>query len=184
MLNLLPPSEKKVLVQEKQKRLFLVLCFELLVFLCCIILVFLSIEFYGLGEVVSQDFALEQVKNESQSNEFLHFENLMQEYNQKLILVDSFYKSQKFMGGALNTITSIQKPSQLYFTRISFQPKNQSKNIEVTIAGYSNTRDSLIVFRNNIEANEKTRNVNFSPESWVRQKDINFNVTLDVINGK
>lgn len=182
MLNLLPNFEKRLLAQERRKRLFIVLFSEFLVFLVCMVLVLLAIVFYGLTEVTSQNFLLEQAKNESQSSEFLYFENVMQDYNQKLVLVDSFYKNKKSLLGALNALLSAERPAGLYFSKFSLQADNQTGNIKVVITGASNTRENLIIFKNNIEAESKIKNIVFSPDSWIRQKDIIFNLTLNIPN--
>ncbi|MFH1968300.1 MAG: hypothetical protein ABIJ84_02855 [bacterium] len=182
MLNLLPPNEKKLLAQERQKRLFIVLCFELIVFLVCIFLVLLAIEFYSLGELASQNFLLQQASAENQSAEFSYFKDAMQGYNNELVLVDSFYKKKKFFGDASNTLLQVQRPAGLYFIRFSMQSQEQSNDIKVVVTGVSDTRENLIIFKNNIEATGKIRNVAFSPASWINQKNITFNLTLDIID--
>jgi len=183
MLNLLPPSEKKILAREKKKRLFMILCFEFFVFLVCIFLVLLAVEFYILGEVAWQNFLFGQVKAESQSDRFLYFENVMQNYNQKLVLIDSFYEKQKFAVPTLITLLSVERPEGLHFTKFSLQLQGQPGKTKVVITGFSDTRDNLIIFKNNIEAEKKIEGINFSADSWINPKDINFHLTLDIIDG-
>lgn len=183
MLNLLPPNEKKFLFQERKKRLFIVLSIELSVFLICVLLVLLAIEFYILGEANSQNFLLQQAQVQNQSSDFSNFKDIILNYNKKLILIDSFYKNRKFMNGALDILLGVRRPSGLYFTNLSLQSQQQSEKIKVNIAGTSATRDDLLLFKKNIEAERKIENINFSPESWISQKNINFNVTLDIADG-
>ncbi len=179
MLNLLPPSEKRILLQEKQKRLFIVLFFELSIFLFCVVLVLLAIEFYALGELTLQNFLLQKSGEESRSSEFIYFKEAMEGYNQKLISMNSFYKNQEFMSDALDTLLSVERPDGLYFKRLSFQPED---HLKVIITGFSKTRDGLINFKSNIESEKSIKNVNFSSESWISPKDVNFNLTLDIID--
>jgi len=77
-----------------------------------------------------------------------------------------------------------QRPPGLYFTKFSLQTEPASDRIKAVIAGFSNTRDNLLIFRNNIESEEKIESVSFSPETWLSQKNISFNLTLDIVNGK
>jgi len=182
MLNLLPPDEKRFLVKERRRRLLTVLSFEFLIFLACIVLVLLALVFYGLGEVASQNFLLGQAAAEIQSPEFSYLKNVIQDYNGKLVLIDSFYKNNKITGNILNALLSVQRPPGLYFTKFSLIANDQSNGIKVVIAGKSNTRDNLIIFKKNIEAENKIKNVVFSPESWISQKNIIFNLTFDIFN--
>ncbi|MDP3882576.1 MAG: hypothetical protein Q8Q48_00785 [Candidatus Staskawiczbacteria bacterium] len=183
MLNLLPPEEKIILKQEQNKRLLVVLAMEFLIFLTSILLVLLAVEFNILGEFVSQSFLLRQVQAEGQSSDSSRFEKEMMAYNKKLVVIDSFYKDRVFQGDALNTLLKVDRPSGLYFVKFSLQPQ-QPNRTKVIIAGVSDTRDNLLTFKNNVEAVKNIENINFSPESWISQKNVNFNLTLDILNGK
>lgn len=184
MLNLLPPSEKEFLAKEQQKKLFIVLCFELFIFLVCVLLVLLAVEFYVLGELSSQNFLLNQAQSDNKLPEFLQFENMIKDYNQKFVLADSFLKNQKMTQGALDILLNIERPDGVYFTKFSLQAQDKSNRTKVIINGFSDTRDSLIEFKNNIEGSKEIENINFSPEAWLSQKNITFNLTLDIVDGK
>lgn len=184
MLNLLPPSEKKFLAKERQKKLFIVLCFELFVFLICILLVMLAVEFYILGELSSQEFLLQQSELENKMPEFSRFENMIKDYNDKLVLAESFLNKQKLTGGALNILLNIKRPAGVYFTKFSMQTHEQSGRVKTVINGFSDTRDNLTVFKNNIESIKEIENINFSPEAWLNPKNISFSLTIDIINEK
>jgi hypothetical protein len=184
MLNLLPPEEKNILKHEQKKRLLLVLYAEITMFLLCIFLVLSAVEFNIMGELVSQDFLLHQAQIEDQSFRALKFESEMVAYNQKLASVDSFYKNRVILSDAVHNLLKVVRPAGLYFTKFSVQPGLQPNKATVVIAGVSDTRESLLAFKNNIELEKTIENINFSPESWISQKNINFNLTLDIINGK
>lgn len=184
MLNLLPPAEKKILALERRKRLSVILCFEFLTFLVCILLVLLAIEFYILGEIAEQNSLLYQVGDEKRSSEFLYFKDTLQDYNRKLILISSFLDEQRFSGNALRILLSVERPSGLSFTGLSMQPKDKSDRMKVSISGISDTRDNLLIFKDNIESEKGIENANFSPECWISPKDIKFSLTLDIIDGK
>jgi hypothetical protein len=182
MINLLPPEQRKFLVKEQQKKLFIVLSMEIAVFLVCLLLVMLATEFYISGEISYQSFFLQQVQIENQSSDFSDFKKIILKYNKELVLIDAFYKGQKSINSALNTLLDVQKPDGLRFNNLSFQPEQQTDNIKVNIDGTSDTRDNLLIFKNNIDGEKRIKNVSFSPGSWVNQKNINFDVTLDILN--
>jgi hypothetical protein len=180
MLNLLPTSEKQFLKREQKKRLAIVLGSELLVFLVCLVLVFAAINFYILGRLASQEYFVKQAELDSQSPGFFDFMASMINYNKKLMVIDSFYKNQKPVTGPMQTLLSIERPEGVYFTRFSLSPDQNSAVIKAVISGKSDTRDHLLGFRANIESENKIQNIVFSPDSWINQKDIIFNLTLDI----
>jgi hypothetical protein len=184
MINLLPPQEKKILFKNHQKKLIAVLCIEFFVFLMAVILIFLAVYFYILGESSSKSFLLENSqKNEKPAN-YLDFKNIIIKYNRDLGILDSFYRNQKFVTDSLINLLEIQRPNNLYFTNLSLQPQTQGNKILINISGFSETRESLIYFKENLEANKKITNINFSSGSWISPKNIIFNITLEATNGK
>jgi hypothetical protein len=183
MLNLLPPNEKKSLLGGQKKRLFTILGIELLVFLICILFVLLAVEFYILGETTTQSYLYKQVQYENQSLDFLEFKNKILKYNKELVLTDSFHKNQKFIYSALDVLLDVKRPDGMYFTNFSLQSDERSDKINVNISGFSDIRDNLLIFRKNIESEKKIGNINFSPESWINQKNVNFNLTLEITDG-
>lgn len=183
MINLLPPEEKKFLLKEQQKRLLIVLSIEIAVFLVCLLLVLLAIQFYISGEVSYQSFFLQQVQIGNKSSDFSDSKKIILKYNKELVLIDAFYKEQKSMNSALDILLEVQRPDGLYFNNLSLQSEQQADKIKVNIAGLSNTRDNLLILKNNIDEEKRIKNVSFSPGSWVNQKNINFDVALDISNG-
>lgn len=181
MLNLLPQIEKTFLVKDKRKHLLTVLCFEFFVFLLCIFLILMAIEFYILGEKAYESFLLLQAEERGNSPEFSFFKGVMQDYNQKLDSIDAFYKRQDSASDALSVIFSVERPGGLYFTQVSLKPDDASRRMNVSIGGKSDTREHLIVFRDGIESDSHIENVSFSPESWISQKNIDFNLNFDLI---
>jgi len=180
MLNLLPITEKKFLKQEQQKRLFAILCFEFFNFLVCVLLVMSAIAFFVLGEVASENYLSQQVQSENGSSEFMNYKYIILDYNKKMALVDSFYTNQANLSDAIDVLLSVKRPEGLYFNKLSLQANQQTGKTEIIVSGVSDDREGLLTFKNNIEAERKMQNINFSPESWISQKNINFNLTLDI----
>ena len=141
-------------------------------------------EFYILGELTSQKFLLSEAESENHAPEFSRFSGIMQDYNKKLVLVESFYQKSGSASSGLDVLLGVQRPAGLYFSKFSLQSEPKLSRIKAVVSGFSNTRDNLLVFKNNLEAASKIENINFSPEAWLSQKNINFNLTFDIIDGK
>jgi len=184
MINLLPPIEKDALYLEQVKKLVVILAITILSFLVSLVLVLLSVYFFALGEVSLQNFSLQQATQNYQSPDSASFEALIQKYNKILPQVYSFYTNEASFSEAINSIYSVSKPEGVSFLNVSLNGAKQDaqKNeISVSITGSSDTRDNLISFQNNFLKTPLIKNVSFSPESWINSKNINFNVTFDLI---
>ncbi len=181
MINLLPVKEKEEFILRQNKKLTIVLGTAFLIASVCLILVLLSIKFYVLGEVVSQKFILDQTEKKYQTADFLVYKGLLDGYSKSLIQIKSFYKDKIQLNAALRDILDVNMPEGVYFINLSMARSEDSKVI-AKISGISDTRDNLLLFRKNLENSEKIKSPNFSPESWINSKNINFYLTLE-ING-
>lgn len=179
MTNLLPPKEIEKLSLEQNKRLVIVLGSIVLIFLICLILVLSSINFYISGETNYQKYLLEQTEKQYQGTDFLDFKNVIQKYNKILIQLKVFYGEKIYFNDILKTISGIEKPEGLYLTDLSLN-RGETNKIKVIVAGFSDTRENLLIFKKNIEREGKIKNPNFSSESWVNPKNINFYLTFEV----
>ena len=183
MINLLPPKEKEERSLEQVKKLEVILETAVLVAVICLILVLLSVDFYILGESVSRKFILEQAEIQYKTPDFLRYKNILQIYNKNIARVDSFYKNEAPLGAAIKEIIKIERPAGVYFSSLSLSRNESINKIEVSISGNSDTRDNLLIFKENVEKKEGVKNSNFSPESWLNPGAINFNLTFE-IDGK
>ena len=194
MINLLPPKEKEELILEKNKKLVVILGNVVLISLVCLALVLFSLKFYILGEISSEKSFLDNTEKKYQNPDFLHFKNLLQKYNAKLIKIDAFYKKEIYFSGILKTILEIQRPKGLSLISININKTKEDNppqsttqktlrtgNIKVTISGISDTRDNLLIFKRNIENNKEIENLYFPPYDWIKPKDINFYLTFETM---
>lgn len=182
MINLLPPEEKEKLLLEQIKKLIIILGSAALIILVCLILILSSIKFYILAEVNSQKIILEQAEKKYQTPDLSTVENLVQKYNKTLLQLKSFYKEETYFSKALKTISEIQRPEGVYLTNLSLNRKENPAKIEVTVSGISDTRENLLLFKKNVEEEEKIKNSYFSPQSWISPKDVNFSLTFEIFN--
>ena len=179
MINLLPLEEKQKLSLENKKKLTTVLGIVVVVSLICFALILLSIKFYILTMADYQKDMLIQAEKKYPIKDFVSSESAVQKYNVTLAQIDSFYKKEIYFNQALESITNISSPNGLYLTNFSL---NRDKNgiIQVSLSGVSDTREDLLTFRTNIEADKDVKNSYFTPESWASPKKVNFSLTFEI----
>jgi len=180
MINLLPLKEKEELKIERNRKLVIVLGNVVVIFLVCLFLILFSLKFYILGEIVSQKTFLDDVEKKYQNKDILFLKQTVEEYNTILTKVNSFYKKEIYFSNAIEIVLGVSKPDDLYLTSISMN--REGDKIKINFSGISETRDSLLVFKNNIENVSLLENIYFPPSNWIKSKDINFSFTLDYKN--
>jgi Tfp pilus assembly protein PilN len=179
MINLLPSEDKKKLVLEEKKSLAKVWGLIVLVSLICLVLILLSIRFYILSETDYQKIILEQAQKEDLTMGLEKLNSDVQKYNGILEQLNSFYKKEVYYSQILEDINNILHPDGLYLTNFSLT-RDKNAMIKISLSGYSNTRENLLVFKKNIEQDQKIKNPSFSPTSWVKPKDVDFSLTLEI----
>lgn len=182
MINLLPPKEKEQLFLERNKKLVVTLGYIIIIFLIYLALVLFSVKFYILGKMSQEKNILDAIETKYQTSDFLSYNNLVKKYNDDLFKAITFYKKEIYFSDVIKTILDIQRPDGLFFNDMSIKSNDKDNKIRVIISGMSNTRDDLLTFKDNIERNHKIENVYFPPNSWVKNKDINFYVTLEILH--
>lgn len=179
MINLLPPIQKIALQKEQNRKLVLVLGFLLLVSLLCFVLVLLSLYFYIMVQVSYQKSLLDDAKQQYQTKDFLQYTDIINQSNQALVRANAFYKKEVFFSGALVTISNISRPDGVRFKNITMQ-RGSGRVINVNVAGTSDTRENLLLFKASIEGIKEISNAYFPPEDWIKSKDVNFYFTFDI----
>jgi len=183
MINLLPPIEKQKLSFEKEQRLATIWGIIVLISLVCLVLILLAMKFYILIETDAQNQALKQTIQEKQTKEATDLAGVIQGYNKTLSRLDSFYKKEIYFNQVFKIITGVPAPKNLYLTDFSLIRENNM--VKVKVSGTSDTRDNLILFRDNLEKTELIKNPRFSSDSWINQKNVRFSLTFEVVeNGQ
>jgi hypothetical protein len=177
MINLLPENEKSELLLKRIKNLALVLGAIVIIFLICLMLVLLSIKFYILAKVDYQKFLYDTTVEKYKTPDMVNYKTIIDKSNAFFPIVNSFYKNEKFLSDVLALISEVQKPSGLRFTNISVDEKGK-----VSIAGTSSTRENVVAFQKNLEAQPEIKNVSFSASSWINAVNNSFNLTLEYGN--
>ncbi|MBI1866251.1 MAG: hypothetical protein HY005_00480 [Candidatus Staskawiczbacteria bacterium] len=181
MINLLPPKEKEKLSLERNKKLTIILGYIIIIPLVYLALVLFSLKFYILGQMSYQKSVLGSVEAKYETSDFLSYGSIVKKYNEGLIKADTFYKKEVYFSNVIKTILDIQRPDGLFFNDVSINVDEKDNKIKVNISGQSDTRDNLLIFKDNIESNNKIKDVYFPPNSWIKSADINFYVTFEFL---
>ena len=170
MINLLPPQEKEVLLEERRYKLVLILGVLILFSLIALSLVLLSVKLYVSGQKTAQKIFVDLEKKELSQLQPLQKEMLS--FNTNFSNLNLFYQSQNSVTAFLNDLSSDVVPG-VYLTNLSISSykKNGSK---VEISGFSKTRKNLSDFRMKLENDNKIKNVYFPLSSWIKLDNINF----------
>ncbi|MCX6723773.1 MAG: hypothetical protein NT155_01200 [Candidatus Staskawiczbacteria bacterium] len=179
MINLLPPEEKRILLEKRKEKLAAIWGIVFLVSLICLALILISTKYYILAETDDQKNILTQTKKESQSLGFEDLNSVVKKYNVTLNQLSSFYEKEIYLSEGLKVIESIPTPRGVYLTDFSFN-KEDDGDIEVSASGTSDTRDNLIIFKKNIEDDKKIKEPVFPAADWINSKNISFSVTFEV----
>ncbi|MFH1451166.1 MAG: PilN domain-containing protein [bacterium] len=176
MLNLLPQKEKEALIQQEKRKIIFILEFLALIFLLFVILVLfaLSVEIKGKLDGQEITIALEEERLEKEKIE--ERKSKIASLNADILGLDSFYRQQFGLTEVLLRISDIL-PSGIYLTGISFQEEGR----QIVLLGFSPNRDLLVEFKNRLEEEENFRDVYFPSSTWIKQKDIDFQLNLKVI---
>lgn len=181
MINLLPSQQKEELLGEKNFKLVLILGIVILAFLICFSLILFSIKISIAGQLSAQKFILSQKEAETLQTQDL--ENKIKSLNLTISKLDSFYQS-KLDWVEVSEKISQNIPSKIYLTSLTFKQPTGLKKEEylgdVSLTGFSPSRETLIEFKKNLEKEEQFSEVYFPPENWVQATDINFTVNFKV----
>ena len=187
MINLLPPKEKKELFLKKVRRVVIILGGIILAALLCLILILFSIKIYSWGETESQKIILEQTKKEYDTSDIKDLQEIVKKHNENLLKLKNFYGKNVYSSEILEKISKVSSPG-IYLTNLSLNKpseflkdsedkKPQDNRIEITISGFSDTRENLSLFKENLEKEEGFKDVYFYPSSWVKPIDVDFSLT-------
>ena len=179
MINILPPKEKELLRLEQTKNLVIILGFVAMVSLICLIFILLSVKYYILSSVDRQKLISQEVAKQHQSPNFTEFKNIIVRYNKILPETVSFYKNEVYFSDMLSVISGIERPEALYFNKIYIDRDEKGGKTKISVFGFSDTRENLLLFQKKIQESQKIKNIYFAPESWINPKDINFSFTFN-----
>lgn len=177
MINLLPPKEKKFLVQEEKWRLILVLETVFMAALISLALILFSIKTYISGQVEVQKIILSQKALETPQME--EVEERIKESNLIFSNLHSFYEESLQTTEILEKISRIPPPG-IYFNNLTLTPGKGDYLGQMSISGFSSDREILIEFKKELEEQAAFKDIVFPPFCWLKPIDINFSVTFKI----
>lgn len=177
MINLLPPEEKKELSLKNRNRLIIIIGSVFLAALVCMVFILIFVKVYIAGENISQKEKIREIGTSYGKIDFFEAEKEIVKYNKDMENLKSFYSGRAYFGKMLDSVSGVNFPKGVYLAGIS-AVKGPEKGLKVDVYGFSETRDSLLVFKENVEAEENIKNPIFSQDSWVKKENINFHLTF------
>jgi len=181
MINLLPPIEKQNLLEEEKWKMILIIALIVFIFFISLILIFLSIKISISSQVETQEVALSQVEKEFNKTEIQNFQKEINQTNQTLLKLNTFYQEKTNLTEFLEKISNLL-PESLLLTQISISPIEKEKNkFQISLSGQAPFVENLLDFRENLKAESQFSQIYFPPSIWVETKDIDFNINFQAI---
>ena len=177
MINLLPEQQKKIIAEDRRKRLISILGVVFLVFFISLALVCFSIEIYISGRLKAQEIILEQKKKEFREEEIKALEQKISFANQSLARIEEIYGQRVSVVEILEEINDLL-PFGTYLVKFSQEGR------VVTIAGFAPTRNALLQFRENLLNRKGFKDIVFPGEPWIKSNNIDFFVSFNIERSK
>ncbi len=171
MINLLPPEYKKELNLEEKFRLSMILGICIFVFLVSLALMLATIRIYLAGQIQEEKFFSSLSTKVTQTNVLVSQD--IRNTNTNFSRLLQFYKRRPLVS------TTIDHISQDLPFDISLDTLDISSSA-VSLQGFSPTRDTLLVFRNNLLKDTTFSNIDFPISNLVNEANIHFVIRMSV----
>lgn len=181
-INFLPESEKKYLRFLDDKKTVFILGFLLLVFF-----VVFSFALYGVKyclvskiEVQKELILAEQAKLKAAQTQTLN--DKTEQINKTLSEIRGFQQKEIRFSPVLAGLAPLPS-SDIYFKTISVRKIKPAGEKETTgtlaLTGFCLKRETLFLFKKNLETKECFSEVWFSPDSWLKPGEIDFRASFN-----
>lgn len=183
MINLLPSQQKKELAEEKKYRLVLILGIIFSLSLISLFLTLSALEIYISGQVSSQKLLVELGEKEFRASDTQKLESEIGAVNQRLLDIESFYQNQFRAKAIIERVAKILPPG-VYLTQfsLSLKPadKEKKREMQLSLSGFSPTREILYNFKKNIEKEKDFQNIYFPSSNWIKPADVDFSLIISL----
>ncbi len=167
MINLLPPQQKKELLQEQKYKLFLIFGVLAVVFLIALSLALFAIKINISGKFQSEKIAISPQVQDNEAR--------ITEINKNLRDAEFFYEKNPDFTKTIDEIFKIV-PSKISLALFSLDFSKKTEDFSASLQGFSPDREYLSQLKKNLESDASFKEVNFPPSTWVKPKDIEFNI--------
>jgi Tfp pilus assembly protein PilN len=175
MINLLPVEQKEELLEERNLKMVLILGIVALGFLVCLFLFLFAIKISISSKLDVQKISVDQREEELKNSQNQKLETEINNYNQVLMQLESFYKNNFNLSDNLEKISTVL-PEGVYLKSLNFNLENK----KISISGFSPTREKLLELKGNLEKTNDFKNINFPPSSWIEAVNVNFTADFKI----
>lgn len=176
MINLLPPKEKERIKAEKMRKIIIILWILVFFFLLCLSLVFYSLKIYLTSQVTAQEQKLTNMERSDEIKKIEDFNKEVELANKIMGELESFSKGKVYFSNLIEKISSTV-PLGIYFTNFSANLSG-SGEVKVAIAGFSQTRDLLLNFKQNLEKESDVFKISMPSSNWTKPLDVLFSINF------
>lgn len=172
MINLLPQEHIETLKRQYKKRLALVALYcSLMTFafgVLALLPAYISAE-SRLGEYTTELAAMAKINIVGETSSV---SDIVKDTNFKLSKYDEVRKAPK-TASVLNEFFGVV-PAGISLDQLQFD----ASTMKVSLLGSAKTREALLTFQKNLQDLPNVSNVNIPVSSFVKQKDVSFNITV------
>ncbi len=176
MINLLPRAQKEKLKEEKEKRILIHWIVLILFFNLCFSLTLLNLKIFLSEKLKREKFELENQEKILK----LETKKDILETNKLILNLLRFEKETKEFSEILFKIFQILpseiKVNSLNVSKEILDKKTKKEGFRIILNGFSPERESLLKLKSILE--ENFTEVSFPAQTWVKEKDIDFSVTV------
>lgn len=170
MINLLPPDKKKEIFLANIQKMILLFGGIFVSASLCFCLILFAVKYFIMSESVmaSSELAMLRGKEGEKIN--------LDKYNKIFPDLVAVYGQKVHMFEVVDNILAV-KSEFISFSLVSIQraPKN---SILVKISGNAVSREDLLKLKGVMEKNNNFKNIIFSPNSWINEKNPAFNLSF------
>lgn len=175
MINLLPPSYKEELEQEKSFRLLVVLGISFFIFLICFMLMLFALRIYLKDQIESEKLLSFLSAKELQSQ--VHAgQNLLNANNDFTALFELYQKRLSFSLIADHIANDL--PQDIFLENLDISSSG------VVLSGFAPKRDTLFAFKEKLGQDSLFQNINFPLSNLVNAQNINFSIRMGIRKNK
>lgn len=173
-INLLPPYRKEEILRSYNLRMLLKWETELMAILILLIMALISIN------------AILKINLSAAVNDF----NMFNQNSEQFKRIEKYDNDTRDMGAVISNVGKIQN-AQFYWSKFLAKlndkvisgveiSKITTKNYDIIVGGKANTRDNLIIFRDNAGKDDCFTDVNLPLSNLVARDNIDFQMTFKI----
>jgi len=176
LINLLPPKEKTILIQERKFKEILItgslLLFSLSLFGLILFLIKIDLQ----NQFLLNQALLENKKHDSEFSQIKKLEEEINSLNEISSKLDSFYENKYYLISIFETLSQIM-PDNMYLTNFSYD----AQKAKISLSCFASTREVLSQFKADLEQEQNFKEFYFPASNWLKPNDIDFFVSFKYV---